>query len=226
MATTRDRGSKSPTPSDDEFYDAIEDSDESDVTNATLHSATSGPPRHLSGRAGVERQDAVEQEAAKSDSASDEEMEGESLNDTADCSPAMSNLQSAVLSGPASKETDSASITSTLDSTTANGVSHSASVTSPRTAAHTSGSGSSSSKRITKRQSRLKWTAAAREAVVQADSDDGSFRRSSSSSSISSGSERRISASSMLEDIAQVRGVWMAWGFPIKVRLLDYRRLY
>lgn len=74
-------------------------------------------------------------------------------------------------------------------------------------------------KKIVKKHSTLKWTTAARE-VVQGFSDEGSFRRSSSSSSLSSGPERKISSSSMLEDIAQ--GNMDNWDAETAVALLRF----
>lgn len=268
MASAKDRGSKSPTPSDDEFYDAYDGSDESDVISTTLHTATSRSPRHLSEWDSSEQEDEKTRKGeAKSDPVSMGDMEGGRLEGTADCLPPRpTDLHSNAHFTPVSKEWNSESTAPTsvsssgqlsscdkLDSCSTNNspggpgihltslvstVSDPANVTTssdvpaddqpnsanttrssadstttdiysasfphPKsTASNLAGSASASPKKITKKRSRLKWTAAARE-VVQADGEDG-FRRSSSSSSLSSGSERRISTNTMLDDIAQVR---------------------
>lgn len=272
MDTTRDRGSKSPTPSDDEYYDALGESDESDVADTTMRTATSGSLYHLSERASGEREDAGRREergkSGNSESLFAEKMEEEISMDAADCSTAKTTaFHSPVHSSPASKDGDTDSSTpasaspppghlsalsdefgscsindstcgasiggappdpaiastsssvapvddtpnspdttrSPKDSAAENEINTATDLPPRNNANALSESGASSPKKITKKQSRLKWTAAARE-VVQSDGDDGSFRRSSSSSSISSGSDRKISTSSMLDDIAQVRG--------------------
>lgn len=262
MDTARDRGRKSPTPSDDEFYDAYDGSDESDVNDNTP--ATSRFPCHMPGWGGSRLEDLERREAtASGDPASMEDTEGEELEAMTDSSPDTPTLlqstaqegngdlatttsvsppaelsssdkfdsystddspSSAITQPTSPVRTDdltfvtaSSDITgddlgpnsassprSPSDSAKANDT-NAASIPHPKTAAGNSPeTASSPPKKVTKKRSRLKWTAAARE-VVQADGEDGGFRRSSSSSSISSGSDRRISTTTMLDDIAQVR---------------------
>ena len=263
MAT--ERRSKSPSPCDDEYYDAFEESSKSDkstfyttapdlpdptvrasgeredridwkdgkveVNQLTscqeemenrLRDSLDSPSTHtLSPTAALERQD----DLSASTSASFTDLSSSLVNKCSSCSEtdSPSNDVTTIDSSSTTAELslastspvtpmDCTSITGETSSNLTSSIpsdeldSYSTSINS--CGSSTSGSVSSnpsSPKKTTKKQSTLKWTTAAREVVQGGHSEEGSFRRSSSSSSLSSGLERRISSSSMLDDIAQVR---------------------
>ncbi|MPC97081.1 hypothetical protein E2C01_092372 [Portunus trituberculatus] len=241
------RRKKSPSPSDDEYYDAFEESNAA-ASDSPLPPKGTSPERedrrrdggkgeednHLeTSREGEDRPRDTrdshlthtlssakgENGSAASSSASPAELPSSFVDKFSSCSVTDSSGNNVFLTDSPST-TAEPSLTSVcsplpgdfISSTLDTSLSLTDSIPSDDldSTSNSSNAGSVSStptmpKKIVKKHSTGKWVIAAREVVQGGHSEERGFRRSSSSSSLSSGSDRKISSSSMLEDISQVR---------------------